>query len=204
MQQLTPEQIEANWNKLLKLCETTLGDRAQAALDMCDCISERLALAPASSKLSHHCAFPGGLVEHSLRVLNVAYQLVKATNMNVNRQSLVLVALFHDLGKLGYAEEGTDYYVPQDSQWHRDKLGEMYKTNNDIQFMTVPHRSLFILQEFGVKLTSEEYVAIMVHDGFSLDENKKYMLKEPMLATILSNADYISTMQEKEAFKSEQ
>lgn len=203
MQQLTPEQIESNWNKFMKLCETTLGDRSQAVLEMCEVLGERLALAPASSKTSHHCAFPGGLVEHSLRVLNIAHQLVKATGADVNKQSLVLVALFHDLGKLGYADEGTDYYVPQDSQWHRDKLGEMYKTNTDIPFLTVPHRSLFLLQEFGVKLTQEEYVAIMIHDGFSLQENQKYVLKEPMLATIISNADYMSTMQEKVAFKGE-
>ena len=198
--QLTPEQIECNWNKLLKLCETLLGDRAEAVLAMCDHFGERLALAPASAKTSYHCAFPGGLVEHSLRVLNVAYQLVKATNVDVDKQSLVLVALFHDLGKVGYSDEGTDYYLPQDSQWHRDKLGEMFKSNYDIPYMTVANRSLFLLQEFDVKLTTEEYVAILIHDGFSLPENQKYMLKDPMLATILSNADYISTMQEKKAF----
>jgi hypothetical protein len=195
---LSPEQIEQNWHKFLKMCKHVGEHRVERVLEMCDKLGERFALAPASSRLEHHCAWPGGLVDHSLRVLVNASAMSKSLNVQVPKESLVISCLFHDAGKIGFEQSDTDYYLPQDSDWHREKLGEMYKVNNKIQFMTVPHRSLYLLQAFEIKLSVDEYVAIMIHDGFGLDENRKYMLKEPNLATIVSHADYIATQQEKD------
>ena len=65
---ITPEQIAENFDKYRAFFEK-LEDRAPAALDLVDSLGERLALCPASSRKDFHCAFPGGLVDHSLRVL---------------------------------------------------------------------------------------------------------------------------------------
>lgn len=196
---LTPEQIESNWKKFRALCEK-LGDRSQSVLSMLDGLDEHLALAPASSRVDFHNAFPGGLVDHSLRVLANANTLIKAYGYNVPKDSLIIGALFHDLGKVGHVTESgdvIDYYVPQDSQWHREKLGEMYKHNPKLPYMTVPHRGVYICQRFGVRLTHDEFLAIVLNDGFVVQENKPYCLKEPLLAHVVMTADYISTMQEK-------
>ena len=40
-------------------------------------------------------------------------------------EEMHFAALFHDLGKMGQ-QEG-EYYTPNDSQWHIDKLGQIYK-----------------------------------------------------------------------------
>lgn len=196
---LSPEQIEANWKKFRALCEK-LGERSQSVLNMLDSLDEHLALAPASSRLDFHNAFPGGLVDHSLRVLANANTLIKAYGYNVPKDSLIIGSLFHDLGKIGHVNPDNsvlDYYLPQDSQWHRDKLGEMYKHNNALPYMTVPHRGVFICQHFGVKLSHDEFLAIVLNDGFVVQENKPYCLKEPLLAHVVMTADYISTTQEK-------
>jgi hypothetical protein len=192
---LTPEQIEENWKKYCGLCEKTLGDRSPAALTMLNALEDRLALCPASGKVDFHNAFPGGLVEHSLRVLSNAFTLVKAFGWDVPKDSLVIGALFHDLGKVG--DDKDDYYVTQDSEWHRDKLGENYKHNKEIRYMTVPDRGVWLCQHYGLKLTHDEYLAIKLNDGWVLQENKPYCLKEPKLAHVVMTADYIATMQEK-------
>jgi hypothetical protein len=192
---LTPEQIEENWKKYCGLCEKTLGDRSPAALTMLNALEDRLALCPASGKVDFHNAFPGGLVEHSLRVLSNAFTLVKAFGWDVPKDSLVIGALFHDLGKVG--DDKHDYYVTQDSEWHRDKLGENYKHNKEIRYMTVPDRGVWLCQHYGLKLTHDEYLAIKLNDGWVLQENKPYCLKEPKLAHVVMTADYIATMQEK-------
>lgn len=196
---LTPEQIEANWKKFRALCEK-LGDRSASVLGMLDALDEHLALAPASGRLDFHNAFPGGLVDHSLRVLANANTLIKAYGYNVPKDSLIIGSLFHDLGKVGHVNSDNsvmDYYLPQDSQWHRDKLGEMYKHNNELPYMTVPHRGVFICQHFGIKLSHDEFLSIVLNDGFVVQENKPYCLKEPLLAHVVMTADYISTTQEK-------
>jgi hypothetical protein len=191
---LTAEQIEQNWNKYTSFL-SLLGERAPAAINMCETLGERLALAPASGRKDYHNAFPGGLVDHLLRVLTNATKLAKTFGWDVPRESLIIAALFHDLGKVGDLEQ--DYYVPQDSDWHREKLGEMYKHNGKINYMTVPHRSIWLCQQFGVKLTYEEFTAILLHDGQYAQENKPYSMKECKLVDVISMADFVSSKQEK-------
>ena len=87
--------------------------------------------------------------------------------------------------------------IPQESDWHRDKLGELYKYNKDMQYMSTPQRSVHMCQAFGLKLKTDEYLSILLNDGFVLDENKPYCLKTSPLVFVVMTADYISTMQEK-------
>lgn len=192
--ELTPEQIAENFEKFRSFMEK-LGDRSAPALSLVDHLGERLAMCPASSRKEYHAAFPGGLVDHSLRLLSNALKLCKTFNWDVPKDSLIIGCLLHDLGKVGDHEK--DYYVPQDSDWHREKLGEMYKHNKDIQYMTVPDRGVWLCQRFGLELTQDEWLAIKLNDGQYAEENAPYKMKEPLLADIVHLADYISCKQEK-------
>jgi len=192
--ELTPEQIAENFEKFRSFMEK-LGDRSAPALSLVDHLGERLAMCPASSRKEYHAAFPGGLVDHSLRLLSNALKLCKTFNWDVPKDSLIIGCLLHDLGKVGDHEK--DYYVPQDSDWHREKLGEMYKHNKDIQSMTVPDRGVWLCQRFGLELTQDEWLAIKLNDGQYAEENAPYKMKEPTLADVVHIADYISTKQEK-------
>jgi len=193
-EELTPEEIEANWTKYRTMLEK-LGSRTETALTMVTALEERLCLAPASGRTDYHNAFPGGLVDHSLRVLGNAAKLCKTFGWDVPKDSLILACLFHDLGKVGDVEN--DYYVPQDEQWRIDKYGALYKINMEMQYMAVPQRSLFLCQHFGLKLTQDETLAILLHDGQYVEANKDYCFKEPLLADIVALADVIACKQEK-------
>jgi hypothetical protein len=192
--ELTPEQIAENFEKFRSFMEK-LGDRSEPALALVDHLGERLAMCPASSRKEYHAAFPGGLVDHSLRLLSNALKLCKTFNWEVPKDSLIIGCLLHDLGKVGDHEK--DYYVPQDSDWHREKLGEMYKHNKEILYMTVPDRGVWLCQHFGLKLTQDEWLAIKLNDGQYAEENAPYKMKEPLLADVVHLADYISCKQEK-------
>lgn len=192
--ELTPEQIAENFEKYRSFMEK-LGERAESALTLVDSLGERLALCPASSRKDYHHAIPGGLVDHSLRVLSNALKLVKAFGWDVPKDSLILGCLLHDIGKVGDHER--DYYVPQDSDWHREKIGEMYKHNKELQYMTVPDRGVWLCQHYGLKLTQPEFLAIKLNDGQYAEENAPYKMKEPLLVDIVHMADFISTKQEK-------
>lgn len=196
-QALTPEQIEANFNKFRSLCEK-LGDRSEAALNLVDSLGEKLALSPASGKKEYHLAIPGGLADHSLRVLGNAMRLVKTFGWNISKESLIISCLFHDIGKVGLVlpdGEVQDYYVQADD-WLQ-KRGEMFTYNKEMQYMTTQQRSMHLLQHFGIKLSPDEYLAILLNDGFVVDDNKSYCLKISPLVFAVQTADYISTMQEK-------
>jgi len=192
---LTPEEITTNFEKYRSFLEK-LGDRSESALSMVDALGERLALCPASSRKEYHAAFPGGLVDHSLRVLSNALKLCKTFGWDVPRESLIIGCLFHDLGKVG--DESSDYYLPQTDSWRVDKLGEVYTHNRSMQYMTVPDRGVWLCQHFGLRLTKEEFLAIKLNDGQYDETNAPYKMKEPLLADVVHQADLISTKQEKD------
>ena len=191
---LSPEDIASNFDKYRSFMEK-LGDRSEAALALVDHLGERLALCPASSRKEYHAAYPGGLVDHSLRVLTNALKLCKTFGWDIPRESLIVGALLHDLGKVGDAEN--DYYLPQTDSWRQEKLGEMYTHNRVMQYMTVPDRGVWLCQHFGLKLTQDEFLAIKLNDGQYAEENSPYKMKEPTLAVAVHMADLIATRDEK-------
>jgi len=195
---LTPEEIEQNWKRFYALCEKT-GDRAPSILKMLDELDMRLCLCPGSAKTEYHAAYAGGLVDHSLRVLNNLVALNKAYDWKLPKESMIIAALFHDVGKVGLpgSSDDNNFYVEQTDSWRRDKLGEVYSYNNSMQYMTTPDRSVFLLQHYGIQLTADEWLSIKLNDGFVLQENKPYCLKIPPLVYGIMTADYVSTMSEK-------
>jgi hypothetical protein len=194
MTQLSPEEIASNFDKYRSFMEK-LGDRSEHALALVDHLGERLALCPASSRKDFHAAFPGGLVDHSLRVLSNALKLCKTFGWDLSKDSLIIGCLLHDLGKVG--DETQDYYLPQTDEWRVNKLGETYTHNRVMQYMTVPDRGVWLCQHFGLRLTKEEFLAIKLNDGQYDETNAPYKMKEPTLAVVVHMADLLATREEK-------
>jgi len=198
IKELSPEEIVANYDKFRSFCEK-LGDRSEAVLKMVDELSERLALAPASGSPKKHSAFSGGLIHHTLNVLKNILIVNKAFKWDLPQESMIIVALFHDLGKVGLpGGSENNFYIPQTDDWRRNKLGEMYTYNNNLTFMETGDRTMYVLQHYGIQLTPDEWVAIKTSDGYVVDENKKYCLKVSNLTTAIQIADYVATASEKE------
>jgi len=178
---LTAEQIQDNWNELMNYIEKYISSpRKEKLLEFYNQYSERIMLMPASHKKEYHNAFPGGYVEHVLRVIRCAlkqYDLWASEEADMSTfkvEELVFSALNHDLGKIG--DEENESYIPQTDQWRKDKLGEDYTFNSKIPFASVPDRGLFLLQRHGIFYTFNEMIAIQTHDGLYDDGNKKYLM----------------------------
>lgn len=176
---LTAEQIKENYEVLLKGIEKYVtGDRKQQFLDFYNNLDERIALLPASHKKAYHNCFPGGYVEHVIRVITASFKLHEVwknmgTKDTYTEEELFVSALNHDLGKIGTLEEVAVY--PSTDEWRKKNLGEMYSFNTKIQYMTTPDRSLFLLQQLGIQLTSNEWIAIKTHDGLYDQANEAYL-----------------------------
>jgi hypothetical protein len=143
---------------------------------MYDVFGEQLLSAPASGKIHYHNAFPGGYLDHVVHVAETSMKVATAYKaiggqIDFTKQEMIFAALHHDLGKLG--NETGPYYLDQDSDWHR-KRGEMYTYNDNIQYMTVTDRALYLLQKFNIKVTEKEWLAIKMSDGLYDDGNKAY------------------------------
>ncbi len=73
MKELSAEQIQQNLNRFYELINKYItGDRKDKLIDFYKSLEEVLALAPASTKLDHHNCFPGGYVDHVVRVVEAS------------------------------------------------------------------------------------------------------------------------------------
>jgi hypothetical protein len=88
-------------------------------------------------------------------------------------EELFVSALNHDLGKIGSLEHTSVF--PSQDEWRKKNLGEMYTFNTANEYMTVPDRSLFLLQQAGIQLTTNEWIAIKTHDGLYDQANESYL-----------------------------
>jgi len=195
MRKLTAEEIQNNWKKLMDTIEGFISDdRKENLLKMYDYFQDRMMLAPASAKGHFHNAMPGGYVEHVLHIVRHSLELKQlweknGAKINFTDEELVFAALHHDLGKVGDLEH--DYYIPQNSEWHRKNRGEIFKHNPALQYMKVPDRGLWLLQHFGVKVTNNEYIGIKLTDGLYDDANKAYYMTYNPEWQLRSNMFYI-------------
>jgi hypothetical protein len=196
----TEEKIQQDYAKFMEYIEAD--PRAEKLKEMYVPLQDQLTLAPASGKTYFHNAFPGGYLDHILRVTETALKVAglykgMEGDINFTKQELIFAALHHDLGKLGHPDEGP-YYVDQDSDWHR-KRGELYKQNENLQYFKAPERGLFLLQKYGVEITQNEWLGIKLSDGIYDEGNKSYMINyapyamKTNLPYIIHWADHISS-----------
>ena len=178
---LTPELIKENWEVFLGYIDTYIeSPRKEKLLDFYNTYADRIVMMPASLRKEMHNAFPGGYVDHVNRVVKSALGLHKlwdfmgAKTDSYTLEELVFSAINHDLGKMG--DKDNQAYIDQTDQWRREKLGEEYSFNTALSYMSVPDRSLFLLQQHGITYTQNEALAIKLHDGLYDDANKSYLM----------------------------
>ncbi|MBU1082715.1 MAG: HD domain-containing protein [Spirochaetes bacterium] len=193
---LTKNRIEIILYSFFKGVNSISDEKVKAALNkLLEHFSVRLIEAPASHKLAYHNCFPGGLIDHSIRVYIIFQYLFKKFGKACTNDDMIIAALFHDIGKLGTVDQ--PYYIPNSSQWHKEKLGAMYEINSNISYMPHAQRSVQLLSHFEVPLSDDVFRAISIHDGMYVDCNRPYAMKEGMFALLLHMADRLATEQEK-------
>ena len=134
-------------NKFLNICNR------QPFINLMDELGERAILCPSSQRDDLHLAHPGGLIRHSLNVLNIFTSVFMKEASSDELEALTTVSLLHDIGKIG--DKKNEYYLTANSQRYN------YYINEKLKDMTVPQRSIKLLTDYGFKLTDEQYIAIL-------------------------------------------
>lgn len=149
-------------------------------------------IAPASTRF--HGNYEGGLAEHSLKVYEILKNKLdkKEIDINVNDDTIIIVALLHDICKCNFYK--VEYRNAKNERGDWEKVP--YYTVDD----TIPYghgeKSVMMLTEY-MKLTNEEKYAIRWHMGFSEPKEQYQTLgiafKKYPLALLLFEADLEST-----------
>lgn len=150
-------------------------------------------LAPASG--GNHMHEVGGLAKHSLNVLHMAERMSVSLYGGENiseefRNSIVIAALLHDLGKVGDYDK--QMYVPNILKSGKQSETKPYMRNK--QLLNVPHavRSIKLATLF-IDLTEDEEWAILAHDGLYDFMKYEIMGHETELYMLIHFADLWSS-----------
>lgn len=122
-------------------------------------------VAPASTKF--HGNYKGGLLEHSLNVYDtlkdeVSNIMAKTEKINIEQDSIILVALLHDLCKVNLYKVEYRNTKNEYGQW----VKVPYYAIEDNEPYGHGEKSVMLALEF-IKLTKEEMYSIRWHMGFT-------------------------------------
>ena len=165
-------------------------NRANEFADLMDYIEKETEWMTAPASTRFHLCKESGLLEHSI---NVAETLIRVKNTLyplIEDESCVIVALLHDLGKVGMP--GEPLYIKNRPTENQRRAGYgptyPYSYNNDLTYLSVPIRSLYLALPF-LPLSEEETQAIVYHDGQYVDDNRSVAKNERPLTLMLQYAD---------------
>lgn len=115
--------------------------------------------APASTRF--HGAYEGGLVLHSLNVFVQLRNLCRWYDCKTSDESVAIVALLHDLCKVGCYRVELRWRKDSNNRWEQYPT---YKFDEDFAYGGHGAKSVFLVQSF-MKLTPDEAAAINCHMG---------------------------------------
>lgn len=181
---LKAEEIKHNQDIFTERYNKYIGNQ-----QLLDYLGDDFFTAPASHRTDLYNAFPGGLVDHILRMTTHA---VKLNNnlpeiLKVDNTSLIKVCFLSQIGK-------TFMYQVNDSQWHV-KNGMPYKYVDNLVSMHVGERSIFYINSISdIALSEEEYQAVL---NLGKTDDKQAEFHTEMLGEILRMANIIAIKEEK-------
>lgn len=151
--------------------------------------------APASAR--YHSAYPGGLCEHSINVyycLKDYLERERVTDLyglQFSEESIALVALLHDVCKVGCFKPGTRNVKGEDGKW---QAVPTFFFEDPLPYGH-GEKSVYIANGY-LRLSREEAMAIRWHMGFSGTEDNRMVgraFQQYPLAFALSVADMEAT-----------
>lgn len=184
--ELSLDNLEKKYDALFEL----LKERKEQVMQFRKFIERETSWLTSPASTRFHLNIEKGLLLHSVDVTYNALKIKNVLAPDISDESVVIAALFHDLGKVGYP--GKPYYLPNDNKWEIQNRGITYKINPEVLTMNLAVRSLYLMSN-RVQLTDEEAQAIVAHDGIypvmGGVNNLDYHHKECRLQMIIHFAD---------------
>lgn len=146
-------------------------------------MSEKLFDAPFAMVGDSNMTSEGSLVHVVLRQLTpLALKIneLLPENKRAKQESIIKVCLLNHISK-------ALMYVKNDNAWEIEKRGLLYKYAKSEAALKIFTRSMYLVQEFGIKLTLDEFEAMLILDRDDNDSQTK--LYATPLAVVIKQAN---------------
>lgn len=137
-------------------------------------------------------AYEGSLVEHTTRIAVLAFNIntLLFSEVRVSIDSLIRVCYLHQIAKALMIEKNT-------TDWEVKK-GKLFTFKDELPAIKCGEYSVYLCNKYGIKLTEEEYEAILSVDKINDDQTKYF---SNMLSQILRNAIDLANTERKLRYK---
>lgn len=146
---------------------------------------------PASPSLDLYGAYPGGLLDHLLKVCKYSLYIndVLPEKIKIEKEKIIKTVFLSQIGKVFL-------FKPNESEWHRTNLGKMYVYKTEgMAAMKSGERSAYYAMKYGCTLDEDQYQAIINIDKDSDDKMAKW--HSSMLSQILKQGFELALIEEK-------
>lgn len=162
-------------------------ERKQAVLNLFNYLENETPWLSQFASTRFHCSYEGGLIEHSINVVNAARALRNSLYSDLNEWEVVFTAFLHDCGKaFEYARK------PQTERQKQFGYPGSMGINTDVPYMTHEDRGLWMITRYYPYLTESMYCAIAMHNEPHLTNVSQFKLNRMM--TLIQTADYYACL----------
>jgi hypothetical protein len=158
-----------------------------------DFLGDDLYTSPASTTLSMVGCYPGGLLNHTIKACKYAIKIndILPEGLKQTPISIVKSVFLSQIGKV--------FMFCLTENEYQKKRGQMYDFCDDTIRLRVGERSIYYATKYGVRLTEEEYQAILNLDKDDEDKMAKYFSSP--LTQIIKWGFELAIMEEKNGKK---
>ena len=201
---LNKEQIQLNKQEFISIVKSIKREGVDIEGLLNKLENSDFFVAPASTKF--HCSFEGGLVQHSLNTYKNLRQLCSVYAPEIDNDSIIITALFHDFDKMNKYEKvfrNVKKYMPGGPKkdeggtfdWVAESGYQTKEAKDRFVFSHHGHNSEYMTSTF-IPLKLDESAAIVNHMGGTQEEGKMWdftpMMERYPLAALLHVADFIA------------
>ncbi len=190
--------VETLWEKYSNLLKRLENQNVDNLIDSMD---QRILMSSFSQREKEPFCGIGGNVEYALELAKKASALNKALNYDLNKASIIKCSLLSILGRVGTLTRNR--YIDTTSEWHKEKLGQYFDWNEDCPKYQINDMTLFILQNYNVHLSWDEWNAISLIKDMTSEDNKFYNIHKSRLALVLQLAHETVMKDEKDKIDGE-
>ena len=211
---LTNEQVEQNKQRFISLLSSVKREGAQIT-ELIDKL-QRSDFFEAPASTNYHCAFKGGLCYHSLNVYDQLKKLISIEYPDhmvdeygefysvdnyqppYSEDTLIIVALLHDLSKMNFYETAERNAKDESGNWIKVPFIKVRDYNNRFIYSSHGVNSEYMVGTY-IPLSIEESAAIINHMGGkepgapTMDNGLSEIFNRYPLAILLHTADMLST-----------
>lgn len=209
---LTDIQIENNKKEFITLIKKITREGALINELLQKLENSDFYVAPASTQ--YHASYKGGLCQHSLNVykqlkklIEVEYPRFKIDDQGeryavdnykapYSDETLIIVALLHDLSKMNFYEVSTRNVKDENGQWIQVPFIKVREVYERFTYSHHGANSEYMIGRF-IPLTFDESRAIIHHMGWADEHATTYLISEVFekckLALYLHTADLLAT-----------